>query len=102
MENFNACSWNCIISNWSIFDQFEWTGKNHYFLDYNERVGDINSLKIITPKYIWNITNFTFIAGLFLLIIGLLILMKNQIKNQIIKLINDVKEMNKAYDNKGE
>jgi hypothetical protein len=72
------------------------------FLDYNERVGDINSLKNIAPEYIWNITNFTFISGLLLLIIGLLILMKNQIKNQIIKLINDVKEMNKAYDNKGE
>jgi hypothetical protein len=42
------------------------------YVALNDRVGDYQVLKMITPNEIWNITQLTFIYGILLSIIGLI------------------------------
>jgi len=60
-----------------------------------DRAGVIQSLKVIIPKYIWNITNYTFAAGIIVLILGIVFINWKQLRNQV----NQIKELNEEYKN---
>ena len=53
------------------------------YASLHDRVGDYQFLKVLTPNEIWNITQRTFIFGIVLSIIGLLISMWILIDNQL-------------------
>jgi hypothetical protein len=64
------------------------------YASLNERVHDIESLKMITPSEIWTITKMTFIFGILTLIIGLTMSLWEIIKKEMEK----IKEANRQFE----
>ncbi|MCD9025451.1 hypothetical protein [Cohnella silvisoli] len=54
------------------------------YISLNERAGDYQSLKIITPNEIWDITKMTFIFGILIFIIGLIMSLWKFIVKQMV------------------
>jgi hypothetical protein len=59
----------------------------------SQRASDIQTLKYITPKGIWNITQMTFIFGIIILIIGLIM----SLLKIIIKEIENIRKAGRQY-----
>ena len=59
-----------------------------------DRVGDIDYLREITPKYIWNITKITFSFGVILTVCGLLFLINYK---NLKKYITEINQKNNEY-----
>jgi hypothetical protein len=64
------------------------------YASLNQRASDIQSLKIITPNGIWNITQMTLIFGIIILIIGLVM----SLWEFIIKQIEMIREANRQFE----
>jgi hypothetical protein len=64
------------------------------YASLSQRASDIQSLKIITPNIIWNITQMTLIFGIIILIIGLIM----SLWEFIIKQIEMIREANRQFE----
>jgi hypothetical protein len=64
------------------------------YASLSQRASDIQSLKIITPNGIWNITQMTLIFGIMILIIGLVM----SLWKFIIKQIEMIREANRQFE----
>lgn len=64
------------------------------YASINERVGDYQSLKAITPHEIWNITKVTFISGVLLSVVGLIM----SLWKFITKMIEMIKESSREFE----
>lgn len=64
------------------------------YASLSQRASDIQSLKIITPNGIWNITQMTLIIGIIILIIGLVM----SLWGFIIKQTEMIREANRQFE----
>lgn len=66
------------------------------YISLSDRAGDYKSLKLITPNEIWNITQLTFIFGIVIAIIGLLM----PSWKLIVKQFGSIREENRQFEAK--
>jgi hypothetical protein len=73
------------------------------YISLNQQTSSMQYLKGVTPKYIWNITNYTFNFGILTLICGVGFLLQKQLKllNKQLKVSSgEIEKMNDEFDKK--